>query len=386
MRFADITGNEILKKQLVQSIRSGQIAHAQLFIGPEGSPNLALALAYATFLNCQNCLDGDSCGSCDSCRKNEKLIHPDVNFAFPVSSTSKVAADEAISLSFLSEWRNFVIQDPYNNASGWNSYFGGENKQLNISKKESRQIIRHLSLKSFEGKYKIMIIWLAEYMNASAANTLLKILEEPADNTVFLLVTNDEKKILPTIRSRTQAVRVRPFSDDNIKKMLVENHFIEEDKARQISFLVDGNILEALRLAREVEDDSHLMFRDWMRLCFLKNMTELVNWTDKYNKLSKVSQKTLLQYGLSMMRESLIMLSGEPTLSRLMGPELEFIKKFIKVLDIEMIEEITLTLNEAFYHLERNANAKILFLDLSLRIIEIFGSAKNQLRADLPAV
>jgi DNA polymerase-3 subunit delta' len=379
MRFADITGNETLKKQLVQSVRSGQIAHAQLFIGPEGSPNLALALAYATFLNCQNRLKDDSCGVCDSCRKNEKLIHPDVNFAFPVSSTSKVTGKDVISLSFLSEWRNFVIQDPYNNASGWNSYFGGENKQLNISKEESRQIIRHLTLKPFEGIFKIMLIWLAEYMNAASANSLLKILEEPAEKTVFLLITNDEKKILPTIRSRTQAVRVRPFSDENIKKMLVENHFIEEDKARQISFLVDGNILEALRLAREVEDDSHTMFRDWMRLCFLKNMTELVKWTDKYNKLSRVSQQTLLQYGLSMMRESLIMLSGEPTLSRLMGPELEFIKNFIKVLDIEMIEDITLKLNESLYHLERNANAKILFLDLSLRIIETFSRTKNRL-------
>ncbi|MBS0000642.1 MAG: DNA polymerase III subunit delta, partial [Cyclobacteriaceae bacterium] len=176
MRFEEITGHEILKKQLVQSARSGHIAHAQLFLGPEGSPNLALALAYATYLNCLERQTDDACGQCGSCKKNEKLIHPDVNFAFPVSSTSKVPAKDAVSLSFLSEWRNFVIQDPYNNASGWNSYFGGENKQLNISKEESRQIIRHLALKPFEGKYKIMLIWLAEYMNASAANSLLKIL------------------------------------------------------------------------------------------------------------------------------------------------------------------------------------------------------------------
>lgn len=379
MRFTDITGNEILKNQLIQSVHSGQIAHAQLFIGPEGSPNLAFALAYATFLNCRNRLEDDSCGACDSCHKNEKLIHPDVNFAFPVSSTSKISGKDVISLSFLAEWRNFVIQDPYNNASGWNSYFGGENKQLNISREESRQIIRHLSLKPFEGKFKIMLIWLAEYMNAAAANSLLKILEEPAENTVFLLVTNDEKKILPTIKSRTQVVRVRPFSDENIKKLLEENHFIEKDKARQISHLVDGNILEALRLAREVEDDSHVMFRDWMRLCFLKNMSELVKWTDKYSKLSRVSQQTLLQYGLSMMRESLIQLSGEPTLSRLMGPELEFIKNFVKVLNVEMIEEIARELNDALYHLERNANARILFLDLSLRIIETFNHTKNRL-------
>ncbi|MBR9998689.1 MAG: DNA polymerase III subunit delta, partial [Cyclobacteriaceae bacterium] len=211
-------------------------------------------------------------------------------------------------------------------------------------------------------------------------NSLLKILEEPAENTVFMLVANDEKKILPTIRSRTQIIRVRPFSDENINKMLVENHFIEEDKARQISHLVDGNIIEALRLAREVEDDSHVMFRDWMRLCFLNNLVEIVNWTDKYSKLTKVSQQTLLQYGLSMMRESLIILSGEPSLSRLMGAELEFIKNFTRVLRIDTIEEITKQLNEALYHLERNANSKILFLALSLRIIEIFSGSKIKMQ------
>jgi DNA polymerase-3 subunit delta' len=384
MRFSEITGHDLLKKQLLQSVRSEHIAHAQMFLGPEGSPNLAFALAYATYLNCQDQQNEDSCGKCDSCKKNEKLIHPDVNFAFPVSSTAKITGKEVISTSYLNEWRNFIIQDPYNNASGWNSYFGGENKQLNISKEESRQIIRHLSLKPFEGKYKVMLIWLPEYMNVPAANALLKILEEPSDNTVFILVANDEKKILPTIISRTQIIRVRPFTDEEIMKLLIENHFIEEDKAHQISHLVDGNINEALRLAREVEDDSHVMFRDWMRLCFLSNLIEIVKWTDKFSKLSKVSQQTLFQYGLSMMREALIILSDEPSLSRLMGDEMEFIKNFTKVLDISSLEAITSQLNEAFYHLERNANSKILFLDLSLRMIEIFNNSKNQIQTENP--
>ena len=381
MKFSEIRGQDLLKKQLLKSVQSGHIAHAQLFIGPEGSPNLTFALAYAAYLNCQDPQEEDSCGKCDSCKKNEKLIHPDVNFAFPVSSTAKITGKDVISSSYLSEWRNFVIQDPYNNASGWNSYFGGENKQLNISKEESRQIIRHLSLKPFEGRYKVMLIWLPEYMNASAANALLKILEEPSENTVFILVANDEKKILSTIRSRTQIIRVRPFSDEEIMKLLVENHFIEEDKARHISHLVDGNINEALRLAREVEDDSHVMFRDWMRLCFMGNLVEIVKWTDNFSKLSKVSQQTLFQYGLSMMREALIILAKEPSLSRLMGDELEFITNFTKVLEIKSLEAITLRLNEAFYHLERNANSKILFLDLSLQIIEIFNRSKNQVEA-----
>jgi DNA polymerase-3 subunit delta' len=378
MRFKNIIGNEKLKKQLINSVQSEHIAHAQLFLGPEGSSNLTLALAYASYLNCENRQNNDSCGQCSSCRKNDKLIHPDVNFAFPVSATSKIKGKDVISASYLSEWRNFVIQDPYNNASGWNSYFGGENKQLNISKEESRQIIRHLSLKPYEGKFKVMLIWLPEYMNPSAANALLKILEEPTANTVFILVANDEKKILSTIRSRTQIIRILPFSDEEIMHQLIEHHFIDEDKARQISHLVDGNINEALRLAREVEDDSHEMFRDWMRLCFLGNLVDLVNRAEKFSKMSKVAQQTLFQYGLSMMREALIMYSGENMLSRLMGEEQDFIGNFTRVLDLFSIEKITNQLNEGYYHLERNANSKILFLDISLQFVKIFKLSGNR--------
>ena len=174
MKFSDIIGYDSLKKQLIQSVVSDQIAHAQLFLGSEGGPNLAMALAFSSFINCQNRTDHDSCGECDGCKKNNKLVYPDVHFAFPVSSTKKIPAKDAISVKFLSEWRNFVIQDPYNNASGWNNYFGGENKQLNISRQESREIIKNLSLKPFEGHYKIMIIWLPEYMHPAAANATSK--------------------------------------------------------------------------------------------------------------------------------------------------------------------------------------------------------------------
>jgi DNA polymerase-3 subunit delta' len=376
MRFSDIIGYDSLKKQLVQSVLSDQIAHAQLFLGSEGGPNLALALAYSSFINCQNRGDADSCGECDACRKNAKLIHPDVHFAFPVSATKKVLAKDVISVKFLAEWRNFIIQDPYNNANGWNSYFGGENKQLNISRQESREIIKNLSLKPFEGLYKIMIIWLPEYLHPAAGNALLKILEEPTPNTIFLLVSNDETKLLSTVLSRTQIIQVRPFSDEEIKSLLIHQHFIEEEKAGQIAHLVDGNINEALRLAREVEDDSHGMFRDWMRLCYTGDLIELNNWTEKFNALNKVAKQTLFQYGLSIMREALIASNKEPNLSRLMGEELEFTKKFSQILTLEAIEEVSNVLNEAFYHLDRNANAKILFLSVSLKITEIFQKMK----------
>ena len=376
MKFSDISGYESLKAQLIQSVVSDQIAHAQLFLGPQGGPNLALALAFSTFINCQNRTPEDSCGECDACRKNAKLVHPDVHFAFPVSATKKVKAKDVISIKFLSEWRNFVIQDPYNTAGGWNSYFGGENKQLNISRQESREIIKNLSLKPFEGLYKIMIIWLPEYMHPAAANALLKILEEPPLNTLFLLVSNDESKLLSTILSRTQIVHIRPFSDKEIKELLINQHFIEEEKAGQIAHLVDGNINEALRLAREVEDDSHKMFRDWMRLCYMGDLLELTKWTEKFNAMTKVAQQTLFHYGLSMMREALIVGNDELDLSRLMGEEFEFVKNFSKILSFESIEKISNILNEAFYHVERNAHSKILFLSVSLKIVEIFQKLK----------
>jgi len=376
MKFSDISGYESLKAQLIQSVVSDQIAHAQLFLGPQGGPNLALALAFSTFINCQNRTPEDSCGECDACRKNAKLVHPDVHFAFPVSATKKIKAKDVISIKFLSEWRNFVIQDPYNTAGGWNSYFGGENKQLNISRQESREIIKNLSLKAFEGLYKIMIIWLPEYMHPAAANALLKILEEPPRNTLFLLVSNDESKLLSTILSRTQIVHIRPFSDEEIKELLINQHFIEEDKAGQIAHLVDGNINEALRLAREVEDDSHKMFRDWMRLCYMGDLVELTKWTEKFNSMTKVAQQTLFHYGLSMMREALIVSNEELELSRLMGEEFEFVKNFSKILSFESIEKISNNLNEAFYHVERNAHSKILFLSVSLKIVEIFQKLK----------
>ncbi|MFC2125413.1 ATP-binding protein [Bacteroidota bacterium] len=372
MFFKEVFGLEDVKDKLIQSVSSNHLSHALLFLGHEGSANLALALAFASYLNCTNRLKDDACGECPSCIKNAKYIHPDLHFAFPVTSTKDKKGKDLVSLSFLEEWRNFLIQDPYNTAVGWNNFLGGENKQLNITREESRQIIRNLALKPFEGEYKIMLIWLPEYMHPSAANAILKILEEPADKTLFLLVSNDQTKLLSTILSRTQIVSIRSFSDNEIKDMLVNQHFIDKKKATQVAHLVDGNIQEALRLAREVEDDSHKIFRDWMRTCYKGDVTDMVQWSSRFSELNKAGQQTLFSYGLSIMRESLISLSGEFSLSRLIGDELEFCKNLVKVLDSKKIELITEELNKSSYHLERNANTRILFLDLSIKVLRIF--------------
>ncbi|CAN5531779.1 hypothetical protein BH23BAC1_BH23BAC1_33360 [soil metagenome] len=379
MFFKDIPGLEEIKKTLINSVKNNHIAHAQLFSGGEGSANLALALAYATYLNCQNPGENDACGTCSSCQKLNKYIHPDLHFVFPVSSTKDVTGVEnVVSSSFLKEWRIFLSQNPYGNITEWSEIYGGENKQVNISREESRNIVRNLSFTSFSGGYKIMIIWLPEYMHITCANALLKMLEEPPPKTIILLVSNNSESLLNTILSRAQSYRVRMFNDEELKELLLKQHEISGEKLSQIVHLADGNINEALNLLREVEDDSHKMFREWMRYCYSMDFTMLVEWSERFQKLNKISQKSLFQYGLNMMRETLVLQFDAHELTRTQGEELEFTRKFSKVLSPDQLENITDQLNKALYYLERNANAKIVFLDLSLSLARLFQSKVKQ--------
>ena len=368
MRFADIKGLEEVKEALVAAVRNNHIAHAQLFAGTEGSAVMPLALAFATYLNCENKLEGDACGQCPSCLKNQKFVHPDLNFAFPVSSTKKVSGKDAVSKNFLTEWRSFLIDKPHGGLVEWAQAYGGEDKQVNISKEESRQIISTLSLKAFEGKYKIMLIWLPEYMHSAAANGILKILEEPPENTIFLLVSQAPERLLTTIRSRVQMVKVRTYTDEELKGILEEQYAVEASRATQLAHLANGNLNEALRLQDEIEDDSHAMFREWMRYCFQRDFTQLVTWSDNFQKMGKVAQKSLLAYGLSIMREVLVCSFEQPEMLRVEGEALAFVQNFSKVMDGKKIESITKAMDSAYYYLERNGSPRIVFLDLSLSI------------------
>jgi len=372
MRFADIPGLTDIKKDLFRNVESGRIAHAQLFMGKPGSGNLALALAYATLLNCEHPENGDACGHCRSCQKSIKFIHPDMHFAFPVSPVKNISGKDVISNSFIASWREFLTQNPYGGAIEWSTCYGGEDKQLNISKEESRNIIRSLSLKAFEGKYKVMIIWLPEYFHPAAANAILKILEEPPENTVFILVTNDYEQLLSTILSRTLLIRIRSFRNEEIQAYLTEQG-VEEAKAAQWAHIANGDINEALRLANEMEDDSHSMFREWMRNCWSGSYDNLIEMSDGFNRMKKIEKKSLFQYGLNIMQSSLV--QGYLDISEIVAPDeraQQFITKFSKVLNIDIIDMISSELNKAYYHLERNANPRILFLDTSLLISDIF--------------
>ncbi|GAA0890572.1 hypothetical protein GCM10009122_02500 [Fulvivirga kasyanovii] len=370
MRFADIKGLEEVKERLINAVNHGQVAHAQLFLGKPGSPNLPMALAYATYLNCTNKSEDDSCGECPSCSKNTKFIHPDMHFVMPVSATKNVTGKDVVSTSFLKEWRTFLTGSPFSNLDGWTSQFGGEDKQVNISKEESRQIVKNLSLKAFEGAYKVMIIWLPEYMHPSAANGILKILEEPPEQTIFLLVSNDSEKLLTTILSRTQIVTIPKLADQDLAATLVEQHNVDPQKAAELAHLADGDLNQAIKLISNIEDNSHQLFTEWMRDCFKKDYTQLVNRSDQFHGMNKVAQKSLFVYALNMLRESLVY-QAAPQLKRASGTIESFVENFSKVMDGDKVSRISSLINEAHYHLERNASPKMVFLDLSLHIARI---------------
>lgn len=367
MRFEEIVGLENKKQQLVNAVKNNNVAHAQLFAGKPGSPNLAMAIAYAAYLNCENPQDSDSCGSCPSCSKNSKYVHPDVHFVFPVSGTKDVKSEEAISERFFPQWRKFLIDSVFGDLDGWIAAYGGENKQVNISKRESREIIKNLSLKAFEGKYKITIVWLPEFMHPTAANGILKILEEPPENTVFILVTDNADKLLPTITSRTQRVTIPSFEDKAIIDLLVTKFGIDESQASTIAPMADGDINAALKMANSMEDDSHDFFANWMRSCFKKDLATLVDMSEEYHKQSKLTQRSLMKYGLTIFRESLVF-AHAPSTNRVSGAIHGFIEKFSATLDIDKISKISTLLDEALFHLERNGSPKMIFLDLSLQI------------------
>lgn len=373
MRFADIVGLDEVKLNLINSVKNNHLAHAQLLFGPDGSGSLPMALAFATYLNCTNrqpTPDGseDACGQCPSCFKMAKFIHPDLHYVFPVSATKNISGKEVVSSSYMGEWRSFLSKNPYGSLSQWMLHYGGEDKQVNISKEESRHIVRNLSLKAFEGNYKIMLIWLPEFMHASAANGILKILEEPPAKTIFLLVSADVEKLLTTILSRTQIFKIRGFNDEEIARYLTQNFELSKEQAQNAARLANGSLHVAISLLQETKDESHGLYSQWMRYCYERNFSQLIQLADEYQQLNKDAQKGLLLYGLNILRETLVYPHSQEEQIRLQGEERVFVERFSKVMSWDKIQIISEKMNEAIYHLERNASPKIMFLDMSLQI------------------
>jgi len=373
MQFAEIPGLPETKEKLINAVKFNHLAHALLFHGPEGSANLTMALALATFLYCENRTETDSCGTCASCQRMKRLVMPDLNFAFPVIAKSKDdddGGDDEEKTDVLSSWRKFVTAQPYGNVHDFIYFNGFEKKQLNISKGAARKMIQALSLMSFEGGYKIMLIWAPEFLHPSAANALLKIIEEPPAKTLFMLVTSQADQLLTTILSRTQKIMVRAFSDDEIKGYLASAGLCDSKAAEQIAMLADGNLREAYRMIDQVEDKQVSQVRDWFRLCATKNLKEIFEEADRFHKVDKEAQKSLLLTGLNVAREILLKNFDLDQLLRTTEDDRRFIDNISKkVLTEDHVVKLYESFNQAHYHLERNGNAKMIFTDLSMDIL-----------------
>jgi len=371
MRFKDVPGSSEVKDRLIQSVKAVTVPHAQLFAGQVGALNLPMALAFATYLHCQRKGEHDACGECPACSKSLKHIHPDTNFVFPLGNVKGDKDEDRFKAEIMKTWRSFLTEQPFGNLDDWAGYYGGEDKQAIISKEESREIIKSLSLKSFESPYKVMLIWLPEYMHPSAANGILKILEEPPPNTFFLLVTNAAERLLPTILSRTQIVQIPMLSDEEVNAHLKTSGTVEESKRDKIVQLAEGNLNLALKLLDQEEDHHFELFFTWMLACFKKEYAKLVAMADDFHALDKMNQRNLMTYSLNMMRETLLQLSGATTINRSKGNELERVQKFSKMMNVSRIEKSSYLINDAAYHLERNGSAKMIFMDLSLQLSNI---------------
>ncbi|WP_438972391.1 ATP-binding protein [Polaribacter sp.] len=369
MLFNQIIGQEHIKSHLQKSAENGRIPHAQLFVGKEGSGMLPMAIAYAQFLLCNFSKDLEICHL-----KCNKLQHPDLHFAFPVTANDTVKKHPVSNL-FLEEWRQFIQDQPYGSLFNWLQHIGVENKQGLINVDEAEDIVKKLKLKSFEGGFKVMIIWMAEKMNIAAANKLLKLIEEPPEKTVFLLITENEGQIINTIKSRCQALHFPALSEQDIANTLVVNHQLEDKKAANIAHQSEGNLNKALHLLHN--DASDLVFEEWfiawIRTAFKAKgnptvVQQLVSWSETISKTGRETQKRFLEYCLQFFRQALLLNYKSDALV-FMETKTNFqLSKFAPFVHSENILDIEKELSEAIYHIERNGNAKIILLDLSMKL------------------
>ncbi len=375
MRFADIIGQEQLKEHLVRSVDSGRISHAQLFTGSSGAGSLALAVAYAQYIHCQNRTNGDSCGVCPSCRQIEQLAHPDLHFVYPVNKQGKKSGEVVISSAreFIELWRTlFTKSGGYFTPRQWFDTLNlGKTLKGVISAKESEEIIRRLGFKSFESEYKTMIIWLPETMNEEAANRILKILEEPWDKTVFILVSERPDLLLKTIISRTQEVNVPRLTIEDLLPIAMQSQ-TDSVKAHNMARLAAGDLLELKRLMGQSEDEvikeNFEAFCSIMRLSYNDKHLELMNWADEVAQLSRERQRGMLIDFSRLLREAYMLHAGVEKASYLWGEEADFCKKFAPFIDSQNIEPIVEQIESALRQINQNGNPRIVFTHFALAV------------------
>ncbi len=376
MRFKEVIGQEILKKDLINAILADKVSHALLFGGKAGFGTLPLALAYAQFLFCKNKSSDDSCGECSSCIKVQKLQHPDLHFVFPVVPNEK-NSKESTSDDFIEAWREQISSNPYFNLGEWIQKIDVKERNALIRAEESKEILRKLSLKSFEGGYKIMLIWNPEEMNVTCANKLLKIIEEPPPKTLFLLVSDNPERLLLTIQSRTQKIRVPKIEIQTLSLFLQEQKQLSAIQADSLASFSEGDLLKAQEfLDAEVLQSIYVeLFMQLMRVCYKKDVLAMMDWADKIAHEGKETQKLFLVYALHMFRQSIVSNYVGESMLRVSEEEEAFLIKFAPFISGNNIREFISTFDAAHFHLERNANAKILFTQLCFQVMRYIHQA-----------
>ncbi len=392
MLFKDVIGQQNVKDRLVEMVQHNRVSHALLFLGREGGGGLPLALAFAQYLVCEKANKSndnypaeaslfkfdeptaapavltDACGVCSACTKAAQMVHPDIHYSYPV--ITKKQGEKPKSTDYIKDYREFVQQAPYGNVYDWLQFLGAENKQGNITAEECNDIIKQLSLKSFESRYKLLLMWMPEYLGKEG-NKLLKLIEEPPENTLFILVAEKEELILPTILSRTQLITIPTLENSEIEHALVTRAGVLPEKAHQVAGIAEGNYHEALQLLQHAEEDWQTLLRDWLNAILKEGPVAQVKWIEEAARLGREKQKQFLRYFNHLLEQSIrIRILGAPNVTMPEG-EKDFAGRLNKIAGVTQQQAIIEELDKAAYYIERNANAKMLFHALTIKILHI---------------
>jgi DNA polymerase-3 subunit delta' len=399
MKFSEIIGQLEIKQQVVELVQHNRLSHALLFLGKEGNGSLQLAIALAQYLTCEKAnpkkpnpnfptslfgeeppksdpdksgernskSEMDSCGECSSCKKASQLVHPDIHFSYPV--VTKKSGSPPVSADYISEWREFIKNYPYGNVYDWLQFIGAENKQGNITAQECNDIIRKLNLKSFESEYKILILWMPEYLG-NEGNKLLKLIEEPPPNTLFVLVAENESMILPTIVSRCQLIKIPALESVEVQEALVNRNNTSVDIARQAAGVSEGNYREALQIVQHADEDWQSLLREWLNAILKTGPVAQTKWVEEISRLGREKQKQFLRYFNHLLEQAIrFKLMGNNIY--LSETEKDFANRLNRIAGIAQQKAIIEELDKATYYVERNANAKILFHALTIKLYHI---------------
>lgn len=372
MQFKDVVGQEEIKNHLVQMAREERVPHAQLFLSQPGAGGLALALAFSQYIVCENKGEKDSCGICPSCQRASKLIHPDIHFSFPVIK-KEGEKKPPVSKDFIAQWREALLNsmDAYMSEFEWIKSITNENKQGNITAEEAREIIHRLNLKAFEGGKKIQIIWMAEALGL-VGNILLKLIEEPPSDTIILLIAENPEELLTTILSRTQIVRMPPLEASDIAQALEKNYQLNPTEAEELAFISGGNYRKAQQLAKGEEERFNAELLQWMVCTMRGPANDLLKWTEISHNKGREYLKKFLEYTIHIYRETLAgKYTDDKILPRVTNSEQTVVKALKKYITYDKLYELIPLIEERAYHIERNASAKIVLLDLSIQMRKI---------------